>query len=345
MALFTALVCVACAFTTGNGQLHESFQLNFCHALIDFLYHEPGLTMPSLRQLEYLVALSQELHFKRAAERVNVTQPTLSAQLQQLEKRLGAPLVERGLKTITLTPLGRELAERARTVLSQVQDIRDLARASQHGFDGTIRLGVPPTLGPYLLPHIVPQLHADHPSMKLYVREGKPDALVDQLMAGTFDLAIVPGPVVRTGVTVEPLFRERLQLVCAPEHPLARRARITGKDLAGENLLTMEAGHHLHDEVRHVCEEYGAKLLRDYEGTSLDTLRLMVGMGVGLAFLPALYVKSEIGDRNEIAVLDIRASNLQRHITLIWRDSAVHAALYGEIASLIRTAAQHRLKH
>ncbi len=134
--------------------------------------------MPSLRQLEYLVALSQELHFRRAAERVHVTQPTLSAQLQELERRLKAPLIERGHKEIMLTPLGREVVARARIVLAQVQDIRDLASSSEHGFEGTIRLGVPPTLGPYLLPHIVPQLHADHPSLKLYVREDKPASLV-----------------------------------------------------------------------------------------------------------------------------------------------------------------------
>ena len=292
--------------------------------------------MPSLRQLEYLVALSQELHFRRAAERVQVTQPTLSAQLQELEKRLKAPLIERGVKGVMLTPLGVEVAARARNVLAQVQDIRDLASASQHGFDGTVRLGVPPTLGPYLLPHIVPHLHTTYPSMKLYVREERPGNAVTQLLAGSHDLTIVPRPVQNQDVVVRPLFAEPLRLICAPDHPLVEREQVRLKDLAGEKVLAMEVGHHLHDRVSRLCEECGAELLRDYEGTSLDTLRHMVGMGVGLAFLPNLYIHSEIRNRNEVSVLNLTGPNLQREIALVWRSTAVHGELYGEMADLIR---------
>jgi LysR family hydrogen peroxide-inducible transcriptional activator len=299
--------------------------------------------MPSIRQLEYLVALSQELHFRRAAEKMHVTQPTLSAQLQQLEKHLKASLIERGSSGVMLTPLGREVAARASIVLAQVQDIRDLASASQHGFNGTIRLGVPPTLGPYLLPHIVPKLHADYPSMKLYVREDKPASLITHLLAGAHDLAIVPMPVVQSDLVVQKLFGEPLRLVCAPDHPLALNKRVTRNDLAAEQVLAMESGHHLHDQVSRICDDFGAVLLRDYEGTSLDTLRLMVGMGVGIAFLPALYIRSEIGTRKEISVLDIEMPNLQRQIALVWRESSVHASLFDEIATLIRRIAKQSL--
>lgn len=299
--------------------------------------------MPSLRQLEYLVALSQELHFRRAAEKVHVTQPTLSVQLQQLEKRLKASLIERGTAGVTLTPLGREVAARASIVLAQMRDIRDLASASQHGFDGTIRLGVPPTLGPYLLPHIVPHLHAEHPSMKLYVREEKPSSLITQLLAGAHDLIIVTMPVVRSDLVVQRLFNEPLQLVCAPDHPLASGNRMTRKDLAGERVLAMESGHHLHDQVSRLCEGFGATLMRDYEGTSLDTLRVMVGMGAGVAFLPALYIRSEIGTRREISVLDIDMPILQRQISLVWRESSVHSSLFNDMASLIRRIAKQSL--
>ena len=205
--------------------------------------------MPSIRQLEYLVALSQELHFRRAAEKVHVTQPTLSAQLQQLEKRLKASLIERGSSGVMLTPLGREVAARASVVLAQVQDIRDLASASQHGFDGTIRIGVPPTLGPYLLPHIVPELHAEYPSMKLYVREEKPVSLIAQLLAGAHDLAIVPMPVVQSDLVVQRLFSEPLRLVCAPDHRLVSTKHVNRDALASEQVLAMESGHHLYDQV------------------------------------------------------------------------------------------------
>lgn len=299
--------------------------------------------MPSLRQLEYLVALSHELHFRRAAERVNVTQPTLSTQIQELERRLKAQLVERGTGGVVLTPLGREIAERARQVLSGVQDIVDIALSSQHGFDGTIRLGVPPTLGAYLLPHVVGHLHNEYPKLKLYVKEGKPFDLQMGLKAGTFDLIVSPLPINHSDLEVDQLFREPLQVVSAPDHPLAKSASVGRKDLAGENILAIENGHFLHDQVVHLCEDLNANLLRDYEGTSLDTLRLMVGMGVGLAFLPALYIRSEVGSRGEIAVLNFQAANLYRQIGLAWRKRSVHDTLFKEVGELIRKIADENL--
>ena len=299
--------------------------------------------MPKLRQLEYLVALSRELHFRRAAERVNVTQPTLSSQIQELEKRLKAPLVERNASNVALTPLGREVAERAKKILSGVQDIVDLAASSQHGVDGTLRVGVPPTLGPYLLPHIVPDLHAAYPNLKLYVREGKPADLQLELQSGRFDLVISPLPIRHSDLEVERLFREPLRVVAAPDHPLSSADLIERHQLAGQNVLAIEKGHHLHDQVEQLCEDFDAVLLRDYEGTSLDTLRLMVGMGVGIAFLPALYVQSEIGSRGEISVLNVKNVNFYRQIGLCWRMRAVHANLYKQMADLIRATAEQKL--
>ena len=299
--------------------------------------------MPTLRQFKYLVALSDELHFRRAAERVHVTQPTLSAQIQELERQLKAPLVERGASQVMLTPLGRETAERARRVLAEVQDIVDLAAASQHGFQGTIKLGVPPTLGPYLLPHIIPDLHANQPDLKLYVQEGKPADLQLELQAGRLDLVVSPLPINHTDLEVESIFREALLIAVAPDHPLAGKKRVEKSDLAGQNVLAIERGHHLHDQVQQLCEDFNALLLRDYEGTSLDTLRIMVGMGVGLAFLPALYIRSEIGNRGELAVLELAAANLYRQIGLAWRKRSVHAPLFKTIADLIRETAIKKL--
>lgn len=299
--------------------------------------------MPTFRQLTYLVALADELHFRRAAERVNVTQPTLSAQLQALERRMKVRLVERGSNRVTLTPIGREIADRARTVLADVQDMVDLAAASQHGLHGTIRLGVPPTLGPYLLPHIVPALHEAYPDLKLYVKEGKPVDLQTQLLAGGYDIVISPLPITHTDFEVERVFREPLLIVSAHDHAIASKEKISRSDLAGENVLAIEQGHHLHDQVRAICEEFGATLLRDYEGTSLDTLRHMAGMGVGLAFLPALYVRSEIGSRGEVAVRKLSAPSLHRLIGLTWRKRSVHARQFSAIAELVRALASDRL--
>lgn len=299
--------------------------------------------MPSFRQLQYLVTLSEELHFRRAAERVNVTQPTLSMQIQQLEKRLGVALVERGSAGVTLTPLGREIADRARRVLGEVQDIVDLATSSQHGLHGTVRLGVPSTLGPYLLPHIVPELHSSYPDLKLYVKEEKPSELQAQLQSGMYDLIISPLPIKHSELDVERVFREPLLIVTAHDHALARMQKIERGDLKGVNILAIEKGYHLHEQVRDICEEFGANLMRDYEGTSLDTLRLMVGMGVGVAFLPALYVRSEIGSRGEVAVLKIKAPSLHRQIGVAWRKRSVHAEQFAEVSELIRDIASRKL--
>lgn len=299
--------------------------------------------MPTLRQMRYLVALSEELHFRRAAEKVNVTQPTLSTQIQELERRLGTPLVERSPGHVTLTPLGREVAARARRVISEVQDIIDLAASSQHGFYGTIRLGVPPTLGAYLLPHIVPDLHRTHPDLKLYVEEGTPAALQGELQGGSLDLVISPLPIQHSDLQVVRLFREPLHIALAPDHPLAAKDTLRKADLAGQKVLAIRQGHHLHEQVRELCIDLDATLLRDYEGTSLDTLRLMVGMGVGLAFLPALYVRSEIGPRGELEVRDLRDAGLYRQIGMAWRKRSVHAVLFEGIAKLVRDIARDDL--
>lgn len=292
--------------------------------------------MPSLRQLTYLTALADERHFRRAAERVNVTQPTLSIQLGALEKTLGVRLVDRDRSSVALTPIGREVTERARRILGEVRGIVALTAGARHGLAGTIRLGVPPTLGPYLLPHIVPELHRRFPDLKLHVREGMPRDLLARLAEGGFDLLLSPLPAVGS-VEVAPLFREPLLVAAAPDHPLAAKTRVARQELRGEKVLELEPGHHLHEHVRALCDAFGATPLRDYEGTSLDTLRQMVGMGVGIAFLPALYVRSEIADRGEVAILNLTDKTLHRSIGMVWHARSHGQAEFLRIADLIRS--------
>ncbi|MBE7638234.1 LysR family transcriptional regulator [Sneathiella sp. P13V-1] len=299
--------------------------------------------MPTLRQLSYLVALSKELHFHRAAELMNVTQPTLSIQIKELEKQLKASLVERSQHNVMLTPLGREIAERARGILKEVEEIKSLSAGSQHGFEGTIRIGVPPTLGPYLLPHIVPELHATYPHLKLYVKEGKPQELQLDLKAGVHDIVFSPLPINHSDLVIANLFREPLKIATAADHRFVGTEKLVKEDLAGENVLTMERGHHFYDQVMQLCEDCDAKPLRDYEGTSLDTLRLMVGMGVGITVLPALYIKSEIGERGEIKVFDLETPKLYRQIGLTWRKRSVQSQLFNEIAEMVRKKAKEKL--
>ncbi|MEZ5696856.1 MAG: hydrogen peroxide-inducible genes activator [Sphingomonadaceae bacterium] len=296
--------------------------------------------MPTLRQLEYLAALADTQHFGRAAAAVHVSQPTLSQQLRQLEAKLGVTLVERGDSPVQLTPIGREIAQRARQVLVQVDDIVDLARRSTSGIAGTIRFGVTPTLGPYLMPSVVAQLHRAYPDMRLYMREGIPDDQLAELRRGRLDMLLVPLPVAGADLQIEPLFREPLHLVAPPDHPLCRKNPRSKGDLAGQGVLSLDPRHHFHRQAQAICDELGAELLRDYEGTSLDSLRQMAGSGLGLAILPELYLHSEVGGEDMVERLIITDWAATRSIAAVWRQGAAYADTYRLVAEAIAAEAR-----
>ena len=298
--------------------------------------------MPTLRQFEYLVALDDLAHFGRAAARCHVSQPTLSQQLKQLEERLGVSLVERG-NPPAMTPTGRELAARARRVLVEVEEIKRLADQSRTGMAGTIRFGVTPTLGPYLMPSAILHLHRDFPDLRLYIREGIPDVQLAELARGELDMMLAPLPVAEPGLHIEPLFREPLQLVGPPDHRLARASGRTPADLAGEAVLSIDPAHHLHRQTEAMCGELGAHLLRDYQGTSLDSLRQMSGSGLGLAFLPELYLRAETGGEDMVTRLDIDGWSATRSIAAVWRDRTALSETYAQIAQLIADHARRLL--
>jgi len=295
--------------------------------------------MPTLRQLEYLVALADLRHFGRAAQASHVTQPSLSQQVRALEQRLGTALVERNQASVELTPIGREIAERARSVLVAVEDIRELARRAEEGNAGTIRFGVTPTLGPYLMSDVISALHRDQPGLRLYIREGIPDEQALELARGQLDMLLGPLPIAGEGSTIEPLFRERLRLVAAPDHPLAKRAIVRKCDLEGEQMLSLHSAHHLYRQVAGFCMELGMVLLRDYEGTSLDSLRQMAATGLALTILPELYIRSEVGGSTGVKVLEVEDWQPTRSIAAAWREGAAFADAYRRIAECVRTEA------
>lgn len=295
--------------------------------------------MPTLRQLEYLVAIADLKNFGRAAQASRVSQPTLSQQVRALEARLGVTLVERRLAGTDLTPVGREIAERARRLLTEVKDIRDLAKRAAEGAAGVIRLGVTPTLGPYLLPGIVAALHREQPDLKLYIREGIPDEQALELARSELDMLLSPLPINGEGLVIEPLLRERLYLVAPPDHPLAGAARVAQADLSNIAILSLDHRHHFHRQVVALCEESGMRLLRDYEGTSLDSIRQMVGSGLGLAILPECYIRSEVGGSAGVKVLDVVGWSPWRSIAAVWRQGAAFAPAYHSIAKRIQVEA------
>ncbi len=301
-----------------------------------------GGDLPTLKQLRYLVAVAENLHFRRAAELSNVSQPTLSAQLRELEYRLGVQLVERSRTKVILTTQGREIAGRAKSILRDVQDIVELARQNTSVLGGTIKVGVLASLGPYLLPHILPELHREYPKLKLYIREGLPDRLLSQLDNGELDVLFFPLPVRSADFETTRLFREQLLVVLPKEHYLASSETIKRSELKGEIFMSLEPGHRLHDQVRGLCEEYGASFSLEYEGTSLDTLRQMIAMGMGLSFLPALYVRSEVLHDRQVVARAMESSGPSRIIGMVWRHKSARNDEFQTLATQTRTILKSR---
>jgi LysR family hydrogen peroxide-inducible transcriptional activator len=296
--------------------------------------------MPTLRQLEYLVALADLRHFGRAAQATHVSQPSLSQQLRALEQRLGVLLVERDQSMVELTPIGRDIAERARQVLVAVKDIRDVARQAEQGAAGTIRFGVTPTLGPYLMSEVISALHRERPGLRLYIKEGIPDEQAMELSRGQLDMLLGPLPIAGDNLVIEPLFRERLRLVAAPDHPLSKRAVVEKADLKDAHLLSLHSAHHLHRQVAGFCVDMGMLLLRDYEGTSLDALRQMAATGLALTILPDLYLKSEVGGTAGVRIVEVAGWQPTRSIAAAWRKGAAYEDTYRIIAECVAAKAR-----
>lgn len=291
--------------------------------------------MPSLQQFRYLVAVADTLHFRRAAEAVNVTQPTLSAQLRELELRLGVQLVERTRARVVMTPIGAEIAARARRILREVADIRDLAREAQRPLAGTIRVGVVQSLGSYLLPHLIPDLHEGFPDLRLYVREGLAGALLQRLDEGSVDFVFYPLPLNRADLVIVPLFEEPLLVVLPRGHRLAQSPEIRRDALRGETILTLEPGHSLYEQVRGLAEDYEASVSHDFEGTSLDTLRQMVAMGLGISLLPVLYVRSEVERESLVVARPMAGDQPSRTIGMVWRQGSARDAEFRDLSQIV----------
>lgn len=294
--------------------------------------------LPTIRQLRYLIALSEVRHFRKAAEAMQISQPSLSLQISNLEALLGVRLVERGRGPVTLTLEGREVLARARRAVDEVRGIVDLTAALKTGLSGTIRLGTTPTIGPYLMPFVVERLHARYPDLRLYIREVAPRDLRGELLAGGLDVILTQLPEGGADLVTRRLFREPLMLAMPDDHDLVSKTEVTEADLAGQNVLTLGPDYALHDQIAAICHQSGAMLARDYEGTSLDAIRQMVGRGMGVALLPRLYARSEIDGRSSnVVVRPFRRNAVVRSIGLVWR-RAGNAATYDRLSNVIKEA-------
>ncbi len=294
---------------------------------------------PTFKQLRYLVTLADAGSFRKAAEQCGISQPSLSVQIANLEGLLGLTLVSRGRGQTTLTVAGRDVVRHARRIADEIAALKDRAARAEDGLTGTVRLGASPTLAPYLLPPVVARLRSAFPDLKLYVREAPPRQLADDLAIGAHDMILSQLPVGGADATVTRLFREPLLATMASDHPLADRRQLTEADLAGVDLLSLGPGYTLHDQVLGLARDHGAHVLRDYEGTSLDALRAMTAMGMGLSLLPALYVRSEIAPRSDpLAVVAFAGGRVHRTVGLVMRRNSGNERAFRALAGVVRDA-------
>jgi LysR family transcriptional regulator, hydrogen peroxide-inducible genes activator len=295
----------------------------------------------NLRDLDYLVAVADHRHFGRAAEASFVSQPTLSTQIKKLEAELGVELIERNPRQILLTAAGEAVVERARIILRERSNIRDIARRAEDPESGSLRLGLFPTIAPYLLPHVVPMLHHRYPKLELLLVEEKTEVVLERLRDGQLDVGVLAMPVDDVRLRVEPLFDEDFVLAVPSDHPLAARGGpVDLSVLADEDVLLLEEGHCLRDQALSVCQHSGASERSGFRATSLETLRQMVAAGVGITLLPELAVRPPVPPYADIALLRFVEPVPRRQIAMVWRPTSVYRDFIPLLVDLVAEAAE-----
>jgi LysR family hydrogen peroxide-inducible transcriptional activator len=291
----------------------------------------------NLRDLQYLVAVAEHRHFGRAAEASFVSQPTLSTQLKKLEAELGVELVERNPRQILLTAAGERVVERARIMLAEAENIRGIARQAQDPEAASLRIGLFPTLAPYLLPHVVPRLHARFPKLELLLVEEKTEVVLQRLRDGELDVGVLARPVQDEQLHEEYLFAEDFVLAVPADHALVGSdGPVPVSVLVHEDVLLLEEGHCLRDQALAVCQLAGAAERSGFRATSLETLRQMVAAGVGVTLLPQLAVRPPVPPSDDIRLLPFREPVPRREIAMYWRRTSVYRDLLPKIAQEFR---------
>ncbi len=282
--------------------------------------------LPTLRQLQYLKLLAEHGSFSRAAEAAHVTQPTLSAGVQELEKVLGAPVVDRARTGVILTAIGEETVRRANDVLARAEDLVQAARAAGQPLTGRFRLGVIPTVAPYLLPKALPVLRERFPKLSLFLREDLTHRLIAALKAGALDAALIALPYETAGLETAHVGDDELMAALPNGHPLCQGGRIAPDRLEDEDLILLEDGHCLREHALAVCGLEPPKLgAEGFAATSLHTLLQMVGSGLGVSLVPAMAVEAGLARGIPVSVLQLEAEAPTREIVTCWRKGSSRA--------------------
>lgn len=291
----------------------------------------------NIRDLEYLVALAEHKHFRRAADACHVSQPTLSGQIRKLEDELGIILLERTSRKVLFTQSGLLLVDQAKTVLREVKLLKEMASNQGKEMTGPLHVGVIPTVGPYLLPYVVPTLKQEFPDLELFLYEAQTHQLVDQLETGQLDCAILAS-VAETEAFIEvPLFNEKMMLAVSENHPWAGKESIKMDTLKGCEMLMLDDGHCLRGQALGYCFTAGAKENQHFQATSLETLRNMVAANAGMTLMPELAVLNE-GARTGVKYIPCFNPEPSRTIALIYRPGSPLRNRYERVATAISQA-------
>jgi len=302
----------------------------------------------TLTELRYIVAVARERHFGRAAETCFVSQPTLSVAVKKLEEELGVQLFERGPTEVTVTPAGGRVVEQAQRTLEEAEKIRNIAKAIGDPLEGPLKLGAIFTIAPYLLPQLVPLLRRRAPKMPLILEENYTATLSERLKRGDIDAAIVALPFGEAGITVTPLYDEVFVVALAKTHAWAARKSIAAGELARENLLLLGSGHCFRDQVLDACPALNRSsstspdsLQKTVEGSSLETIRLMVASGMGMTVLPASAVPAKRAATDLLTYIPFSRPVPDRRVVLASRSSFPRAAALGAIRAAVAACALH----
>lgn len=278
--------------------------------------------LPTLRQLQYLKLLAEKGSFSRAAEAAFVTQPTLSAGIQELERNLGAPVVDRARSGVILTAVGEETVRRAEDVLTRMEDLVQAARSAGQPLAGRFRLGVIPTIAPFLLPKALPLLRDRFPKLRLYLREDLTPKLVAGLKAGALDAGLIALPYDTTGLDTVRVRDDELLAATHKDHPFATAAAVDVEEMQGEDVILLEDGHCLREHALAACSLEAPRSSPDgggFAATSLHTLVQMVGSGLGVSLLPAMAVEAGLADQASVSVRRLGTNAPHREIVVAWR--------------------------
>ena len=292
--------------------------------------------LPTLRQLQFLMALAEHANFSRAAEACHVTQPTLSAAIKELETILGSVLVERGSREAGLTPSGEAALERARRVMAEAEDLVASVQAAGEPLSGPFRLGVIPTIAPFLLPIILPVLRETFPKLELFLREDLTDRLYEGLRERRLDAALIALPYDAPMISNQAFGADAFLFVCAPDHPLANKEKLTPSDLADDELLLLEDGHCLRDHALSACSAGRART--DFAATSLHTLVQMVKSGLGATLLPKMAVEAGLIDHMDLVAKSFDPSVIGREIGIAWRKGSARQEEAIQLANIMGKA-------